>query len=569
MLSCSSLDMMDEFDWPPEQTAGLSIPQSAAPPQTGQSAQQPASRPPEQTPQTTQPPSQSQPAVRPPEQTTQTTQLPVQSQPASDLPPPQTAINEDSAGTYELVINPEATDLNETPEIVQTESQTPDSSDVPFLSLNEDTPSPPAETISPIITWVQPQTQQSPALPRVPPPQTLPPEQEQPANQTPVMQTAEPPPVQPEQTQPAQTQPAQTQPAQTQPAQTQPAQTQPPTAPAQTQPAPQPAQTAMITPSPAVESINEKDELSRNDPYSNLPQSPASGIESLTQMGMTPQDSDIMFSRVVRATAGQILEIPFRGNGWVFLGELASRRGIVYNSRRNDTDGQSFIFSLDEAGTYILKFYRQDFIRDYIINDHVQVIVGDAPAASAGWFNEPVDRGRVIAQPRWPSAIEEAILQSGQWPGTEPFYSGAVQEETASSLSAFTPEQGQAVSSSLTLETQPSAAAQTASPNADSSAPADRPPPDVLLQGARDSFNRGNVAAAISSLNQYMDYYPGGSDEVYWLMGQFYEANSPDRNILLSLEYYNRLINEYPQSSRFTEARSRIAYLERFYINIR
>jgi len=65
-----------------------------------------------------------------------------------------------------------------------------------------------------------------------------------------------------------------------------------------------------------------------------------------------------------------------------------------------------------------------------------------------------------------------------------------------------------------------------------------------------------------------MSYYPGGSDEAYWLYGQFYEANSPNRNILLSLDYYRRLVSEYPQSSRVADARRRIAYLERYYINI-
>jgi hypothetical protein len=52
------------------------------------------------------------------------------------------------------------------------------------------------------------------------------------------------------------------------------------------------------------------------------------------------------------------------------------------------------------------------------------------------------------------------------------------------------------------------------------------------------------------------------------MYGQFYEANSPSRNILLSLDYYRRLTREYPQSNRYNDARRRITYLERFYINI-
>jgi outer membrane protein assembly factor BamD (BamD/ComL family) len=92
--------------------------------------------------------------------------------------------------------------------------------------------------------------------------------------------------------------------------------------------------------------------------------------------------------------------------------------------------------------------------------------------------------------------------------------------------------------------------------------------PNTLLQRAQETFNNGNVAAAITLVDQYMNHFPGGSDEAFWLYGQFYEANSPSRNILNALDYYRRLVNEYPQSTRLTETRRRIAYLERFFINI-
>ncbi|MCL2277607.1 MAG: hypothetical protein FWC21_06880 [Treponema sp.] len=344
---------------------------------------------------------------------------------------------------------------------------------------------------------------------------------------------------------------------------------------------------------------------------------PAVRLDSLTQMGMTPLDTQIQFSRIVRATTGQILEIPFRGSGWVYLGEIASRRGIVYDSRRNDADGQSFIFSLNEPGTYILRFYRQDFIRDFILNDHVQVIVGEAQAAAAGWFNPSLDRARVVAQPRWPSAIEEAQIISGTRSPSEPVVTSSAAQTTSQTTTPSQPlnaqqaaAQQQTAQTQQTTPTQQQAASQTAasifsadsypgatnvynpqlnnlnnvldSQNPDSQNPdsqiqdlltqppeyAQRVSPNELIQRARDSFDNGNIAAAIPLLNQYLDYYPGGTDESLWLLGQLYEANSPERNILLSLDYYRRLTNDYPQSSRYEDARRRVAYLERFYITI-
>jgi len=324
-----------------------------------------------------------------------------------------------------------------------------------------------------------------------------------------------------------------------------------------------------------------------------------------------PRTEEIHFSRAVRAVVGQIIEIPFRGTGWVYLGELTSRRGIVYNSRRLDPQGQSFIFTAEEAGSYALKFYRQDFIRDYILNDYVQVIVGEVPEAGAAWFNTPFDRGRVIAQPRWPSALEEAEIQRGGNPGSRPAAEtsadsqrdGASQARSSPQMSGSQQASGTSQTDSSTeplayVESAPRPQRETVTqspvqepagpsqsapsilapekenvpPQTTGAPPAQTPeeklPLEDALVKAKETFDEGNVAAAIALLDKYMEYYPSGSDELYWLLGQFYEANTPSRNILLSLDYYRRLVREYPQSSRLNDARRRIAYLERFYINI-
>jgi hypothetical protein len=288
---------------------------------------------------------------------------------------------------------------------------------------------------------------------------------------------------------------------------------------------------------------------------------------------------------------GQIIEIPFRGTGWVFLGELASRRGIVYDSRRIDPEGQTFLFRAEEAGTYSLKFFKQDFIRDYILNDYVQVIVGEAPVAGgSGWFNPPFDRGRVTAEPRWPSALEEAEIQRRAGAGSPssgaPVFTPSAEsassqgtlparETAASQPPVSAGDTASAAASPLAetdgnLQTGAAGSAQAAAPPADAAASQtqERLPPDEMLQKAQTSFDDGNVAAAIAILDKFREFYPAGSDELYWLYGQFYEANTPSRDILLSLDYYRRLTSEYPQSRRYNDARRRIAYLERFYINI-
>jgi hypothetical protein len=304
---------------------------------------------------------------------------------------------------------------------------------------------------------------------------------------------------------------------------------------------------------------------------------------------LVPPKEEIVFSRIARITVGQIVEIPFRGTGWVYLGELTSRRGIIYDSRRNDPEGQTIIFRAEEAGTYALKFTKHDVIRDYILNDYVQIIVEEpAKNSGQGWFNPPSDRVRVTAEPRWPSALDEsAMLRGARTQGTAPFSSANRDSSqaraagsgpsTAPVVVIIPPVQGTGTTPSIvepviTPQAATSQTPQIAAPQIVPETPAvekqEKLPPEEMLKKAQDTFTGGNTVSAIALLDQYLEYYPEGSDELYWLYGQFYEANTPSRNILLSLDYYRRLINEYPQSRRYNDARRRIAYLERFYINI-
>jgi hypothetical protein len=250
----------------------------------------------------------------------------------------------------------------------------------------------------------------------------------------------------------------------------------------------------------------------------------------------------------VYATQGQIIEIPYRGTGWVFLGETSAKPGIVYNSRRLEGDGMSFVFRAAEIGVYELKFYRQDFIRDYIINDHVQVIVESA-LETAVPFGAPVDR--VTALPRWPELASEAAAQAAA--SAQP---GLPVQPTVPAGQPGLPPSG--IADEGIVPAGP--ALQVALP--------EETLPEEYLRRAREESDAGHVQQALAILEQFRSRFPQGSDEAWWLLGQLYEANSPYRNIRLAMDYYRRLIQEYPQSQRYGDARRRIAYLERYYFNI-
>lgn len=329
-------------------------------------------------------------------------------------------------------------------------------------------------------------------------------------------------------------------------------------------------------------------------PVQPPPASPEPEIRPLAPP-LATVDEGLVFSRIVRATVGQLVEIPFRGTGWVYLGELGARRGVAYDSRRLDPEGQSFIFRAEAAGVYALKFYKQDFIRDYILNDYVQVVVGEAPERSAsGWFNPPLDRGRVSAD-RWPSSLEEADAAARSRAG--PAAGSVPPADSVSPTVSAPPEESPAFSTEGASTVQPAGSPLPVQPGvsdegiipvrppaaAVQAVPETAPPPagidggvslpeeslpEAYLQTAREEFDSGRVAEALAALDQFRERFPAGSDEAWWLYGQYYEANSPSRDIRTALDYYRRLVREYPQSRRYNDARRRIAYLERYYINI-
>jgi Tfp pilus assembly protein PilF len=93
--------------------------------------------------------------------------------------------------------------------------------------------------------------------------------------------------------------------------------------------------------------------------------------------------------------------------------------------------------------------------------------------------------------------------------------------------------------------------------------------PEDYMVRARREYEAGRVREALAVLDRFRERFPLGSDEAWWLYGQVLEAGSPVRDIRAALDYYRRLVREYPQSPRYAAARQRIAYLERYYFNIR
>jgi len=115
------------------------------------------------------------------------------------------------------------------------------------------------------------------------------------------------------------------------------------------------------------------------------------------------------------------------------------------------------------------------------------------------------------------------------------------------------------------------AASSVASPTATAtvSAAATLVDPVSLIKLAKAELEAKRIQAALEALDRYLLLYPYGNDEVFYLYGLACEQDTPFRDIKKSWEYYKRVRDEYPRSSRWTAAAERIAYLEKHYFGLR
>jgi hypothetical protein len=341
----------------------------------------------------------------------------------------------------------------------------------------------------------------------------------------------------------------------------------PPAAPPQPPPAAQPQPPLAAPPRPAPPPpvppfIRPSEPLPPPEPAREIPQITIPGLPARTEpLAAEP----LRYSRMITAYTGQYVEIPFRGPGWVYLGEQGSRRGMYYDSRRVDSEGMVFVFRAGEEGVYALKFNRQDFIRDTLLNDYVQITVKAAPEITgSAWNSTAAAPDRIYAGPRWPPAAGAPPPGMASAAGT----GTADAENGTPPLPAAAQNGAESAAGTGIAAGTANAAASAPETAANAGVPAGSLP-SAYLTRAKEEYDAGRPAGALDILDQFRIAYPGGSDEAYWLYGQALEANGPSRDVRRALDYYRRLTNEYPQSSHYDAARQRIAYLERFYFNIR
>lgn len=290
---------------------------------------------------------------------------------------------------------------------------------------------------------------------------------------------------------------------------------------------------------------------------------PEEVLPAIPPLAITPPlmpEKEPVFSRTVRALVGQLVEVPYYGAGWVYLGERFSRPGLDYRGRRVDDEGQSFTFVAREEGVWELSFFRHDFVEDRSTPDHVRLIVTRPPdAAFMGRYPEGAE-SRVVAE-RWPNpatSIRSLSPAAGSEGGATPAAPGPMVPAVVDAPigpSLDSDRSGDEIPISMNSSPEVSLPLNLSS--------------EELLERARTALVEQKGATANELLERYLEQEPQGSPAAFLLFARIHELEGPSRDIKRARYWYSRIIAEFPLSGESLEADSRIKYLDRFYFGIR
>ena len=254
--------------------------------------------------------------------------------------------------------------------------------------------------------------------------------------------------------------------------------------------------------------------------------------------------------RSVNAKINQFIDIPYSGRKWIFLGETEATSPPVVRFVNRTFSGDDTLFSVQakNPGKTVLHFYRQDALENTYIDDYVAVEVLDEKAVGT---NEHV-RAAEIAFGKSASAEDAASS-----PAAAGLSDGSSAGEGERTVSAASRPAAAAGVSAAGVETD-SDAAQKKSAEA-----------EQLYAAAQKAFEEKRYEDSLTSLQEYEASAGEDSDKALILRARLYESDSELRNIKAALEAYEKIVDFFPESVFWDEAKRRSTYLRRFYFDIR
>jgi hypothetical protein len=237
---------------------------------------------------------------------------------------------------------------------------------------------------------------------------------------------------------------------------------------------------------------------------------------------------EIKISRSVVIQLNQTLDVNYPGSGWIFLGETSETGILRMIDRRPENHSTHFSFRANSPGKTVVRFYRQDFLKQQFLNDALEVCIVDFDLTA-----------------------EDTVV------APDFFMAEALPEEKQSSEPIFTEKENDLASAKL--------------PDGDNSVAdtSEVVSSNQILSETKEMQKNGEIVKAINHLDAALPNAKTQLDELMFLRGQLYEAKSILQNIRRSLESYEIVMNSHPTSPLYESAADRARYIKSYYFDIK
>ena len=313
--------------------------------------------------------------------------------------------------------------------------------------------------------------------------------------------------------------------------------------------------------------------------------------------------------RVVYAKEDDIIRVGLAGSSWIFAG-IEPEKGLVFSEKQQKANGIVYIFEAEKRGSYTVSFQRQNLTKGEIENSLVTVKVvteneyekqmalvenagkengGNLSDTSASENSDNSGRSgsykraeRLYNYGKFQQSLDEYInqYQEGDSKIAERIAQLAMRLEKHDTAISYWKRAVDSKENNSVKALEGLILSAIAADNAEIFRTylgsliesADKlASPAVLMAASNYLKDNGHTERAVDVLNRVLQYFPSSDriDEVYFHLGRLYESDSPVRNIKESLKYYTKVVEEYPVSIHYKQAKKRMEYLENHFFYIR
>lgn len=249
-------------------------------------------------------------------------------------------------------------------------------------------------------------------------------------------------------------------------------------------------------------------------------------------------------SRSVKVNRNDILEIPYQGNWWVYLGDENASGTMSFSGREYISENTVFTLRAVSEGEALLHFFKQDIIGDVIIDDYLAVTVENADKTSETVALDVF----VISQLKPVPPEEDESVDGDDVSVYEAETDGTHVTDEAAILPAVENDAGKSVSSE-----------QSAAIKSD----------DIRYVLHEDDDENNLTSSLYEEIPEETDVVSVEtkqdkekmSDAELFQKAQELEASDIEE----ALKLYKKLVADYPVSQYWTQANRRITYINRFY----